>query len=406
MDMIFLTLGYPTNDNRSIYSDLMNEFVTRGHNVWVVCQSERRNNTNTVLEKSNNVNVLRVRTGNLTGKVSLIEKGVTTLTIEKCFINAIKKYIHGVKFDLVIYSTPPITFCSVVQYMKKRDNAKSYLLLKDIFPQNAVDLGMIKNNGLLYKIFRKKEKKLYCLSDYIGCMSEGNRRYVIDHNKEVDPTLVEVCPNSIDPLPMADRPGKEEVTMFRSKYSIPEDSLLIVYGGNIGKPQGIEFFIEALKELKDRNDLFFLVIGRGTEYYKIENYLNSSGHGNALLMEHMPTDEYKKLMRFCNVGLILLSDKFTIPNFPSRVTAYMEAGLPILAATDANTDLKDMLRGSGCGLWSKSGDIPAFINNIDKLVLSKALRDRMGLAGRKWLEENYTVSKSYEIIMDHFKTGR
>ena len=117
----------------------------------------------------------------------------------------------------------------------------------------------------------------------------------------------------------------------------------------------------------------------------------------------MPTDEYKKIMRFCDVGLILLSDKFTIPNFPSRVTAYMEAGLPILAATDSNTDLKDMLTGSGCGLWSRSGDIGAFIINIDRLVQSKTLRDTMGIKGRKWLEENYTVSKSYEIIMKHFE---
>lgn len=403
MNILFLTLAYPINNQKNIYSDLMNEFIGRGHDVWVVCQSERRNNTKTNLKRSQNINVLRVRTGNLTGKVSLIEKGITTLTIEKCFIKAIEKYIQGIKFDLVIYSTPPITFCSVVEYIKKRDNAKSYLLLKDIFPQNAVDLGMIKNNGFLHKFFRAKEKRLYRISDFIGCMSEGNRRYVIEHNKEVAPAIVEVCPNSIDPLPMADRPGKEEVSMFRSKYSIPEDSLLVVYGGNIGKPQGIDFFIDVLKELKERSDLFFLVIGRGTEYYKIDNYLKSSGQKNALLMEHMPTDEYKRLMRFCDVGLILLSDKFTIPNFPSRVTAYMEAGLPVLAATDVKTDLKDMLTESGCGLWSRSGDIGAFINNIDTLAQSKTLRDTMGIKGRKWLEKNYTVSKSYEIIMKHFE---
>ncbi|NLD06099.1 MAG: glycosyltransferase family 4 protein [Synergistaceae bacterium] len=108
-------------------------------------------------------------------------------------------------------------------------------------------------------------------------------------------------------------------------------------------------------------------------------------------------------MKLCDVGLILLSDKFTIPNFPSRVTAYMEAGLPILAATDPNTDLKDMLTGSGCGLWSRSGDIKSFITNIDSIALSDELRDRMGLAGRKWLEKNYTVSISYEIIMKHFE---
>ena len=85
MNILFLTLGYPTNDYRNIYSDLMNEFVGKGHDVWVVCQSERRNNAKTNLKRSQNINVLRVRTGNLTGKVSLIEKGITTF-LEKIYL--------------------------------------------------------------------------------------------------------------------------------------------------------------------------------------------------------------------------------------------------------------------------------------------------------------------------------
>ena len=85
MNILFLTLAYPINNQKNIYSDLMNEFVGRGHNVWVVCQSERRNNTKTNLKRSQNINVLRVRTGNLTGKVSLIEKGITTF-LEKIYL--------------------------------------------------------------------------------------------------------------------------------------------------------------------------------------------------------------------------------------------------------------------------------------------------------------------------------
>ena len=62
-----------------------------------------------------------------------------------------------------MYSTPPITFCRAVDYVKKRDNAQTYLLLKDIFPQNAVDIGMMSKQGIkgiLYKFFREKEKRL------------------------------------------------------------------------------------------------------------------------------------------------------------------------------------------------------------------------------------------------------
>lgn len=106
---------------------------------------------------------MKLKIGN-TQKTNIIEKGISTVSIEPQFIAGIKRYFSNVKFDLVIYSTPPITFCNAIEFVKKRDGAKTYLLLKDIFPQNAVDIEMISKTGvkgIIYKIFRNKEKKLY-----------------------------------------------------------------------------------------------------------------------------------------------------------------------------------------------------------------------------------------------------
>lgn len=106
------------------------------------------------------MSILRVKTGKIQ-KTNLIEKGIATILLETQYISAIKKYLLNVKFDLVLYSTPPITFAGAVQYIKKRDGAKTYLLLKDIFPQNAVDIGMMSKSGIkgfLYRYFRAKEK--------------------------------------------------------------------------------------------------------------------------------------------------------------------------------------------------------------------------------------------------------
>ena len=102
-------------------------------------------------------------------------------------VNDFFNYFADIKFDLILYSTPPITFYKAIEYVKKRDGAKTYLLLKDIFPQNAVDLGMMSKTGLkglIYKYFRKKEKKLYAISDKIGCMSQANVDYVLKHNHQ------------------------------------------------------------------------------------------------------------------------------------------------------------------------------------------------------------------------------
>ena len=125
----------------------------------------------TALVKAGGVHILNVRTLNIQ-RANMLEKGIGTLLIERQYKNAIKRYLSGVRFDLITYSTPPITFTNVVKYLKQSNTqAVSYLQLKDIFPQNAVDIGMFSEKGLFHWYFRRKEVELYRNSDYIGCMS-------------------------------------------------------------------------------------------------------------------------------------------------------------------------------------------------------------------------------------------
>ena len=183
MNVLFLTLvEFDTIQEHNIYSDLLREFVKNGHEVFVISPSEKRENKPTHVVKEDHATILRLQIGN-TQKTNIIEKGISTLLIESQFKAGIKKYFSNVKFDLVLYSTPPITLVSAVEYVKKRDGAKTYLLLKDIFPQNAVDIGLMSKTGakgLLYKYFRRKEKKLYQISDRIGCII--NTASSVDHD--------------------------------------------------------------------------------------------------------------------------------------------------------------------------------------------------------------------------------
>ena len=158
MNVIFLTLVRISNiEERHIYADLMRKFRDEGHHVYIVTAAERRLGLDTTLVDSHGVKILNVKTLNVQ-KTNIVEKGIGTLLIESQFKSAIKKYLGDVKFDLITYSTPPITFTNVVKSLKRENSqAISYLQLKDIFPQNAVDIGMMKTtgvNGLLYKFFR------------------------------------------------------------------------------------------------------------------------------------------------------------------------------------------------------------------------------------------------------------
>lgn len=399
MNILFLTLAYPSPSENNIYSDLMQEFSGHGHHVYVVCQTERRNGKETEYSSEQGVQVLRVKTGNVT-KANVLEKGISTLLLQNQFRYALKKYIGNVPIDLILYSTPPITFANLVEQLKNKYKCNTYLLLKDIFPQNAVDIGMLKKGGLLWRYFRAKERHLYQISDHIGCMSPANVDYVIKHNQDIDRWKVEVCPNSIKPsLPLLNRNVKQNI---RLKYGVPEDAVLFVYGGNLGRPQGISFVLEVLEHIRDRTDIYFLIVGSGTEFDRIKHFIDSKYFKNTNLLKYMAKKEFNLILASADVGLIFLDPRFTIPNIPSRLTSYMEASLPVVAATDVNTDLKDIIREADCGLWVESGKLVDFMQAVDSLATDKELRTQMGKNGREYLEENYTVSKTYRLIFSHF----
>lgn len=240
MQILFLTI-FRIKDisERGIYTDLIRKFRDEGHEVYVVSPTERRYKEKTAIIVDNGVHLLNVRTLNLQ-KSNLIEKGIGNLLIEVQYKLAIKKYFTSIKFDLVLYSTPPISFTRIISEIKRKNNAKSYLLLKDIFPQNAVDLDFIKEGCFIHRYFRIKERMLYEISDYIGCMSEANKNYLLKQNPQIDPGKIEINPNSI--TPNRTHISLEQKQQIRKKFGLPSDKLIFLYGGNLGKPQGIDFF--------------------------------------------------------------------------------------------------------------------------------------------------------------------
>lgn len=398
MRILFLSLSRFDDVNvRGIYSDLMREFIKRGNDVYIASPTERRFGKATHLIDSPNCHIIKIKTLNIQ-KTNIIEKGIGTLLLEIQFDRAIRKYWGNVKFDLVLYATPPITFNKVIERVKKRCGCRSYLMLKDIFPQNAVDLGMMKEGGLLHRLFRKKEEKLYEISDRIGCMSPANCEYVIKHNPSVDPAKVELCPNAIEPIDIPALSESERKELL-AKFSIPSEKTLFIYGGNLGKPQGIDFLLRVVEANENNNNSHIIIVGNGTEYPRIERWFDEKSPQNATLLSALPKEEYDRLIRACHVGLIFLDPRFTIPNFPSRLLSYLENSMSVLLATDPNTDMGRIAEREEFGLWAQSGDLESFMRNMDKLVQdNKTELKNMGERGKKYLLANYTVDKAADII--------
>lgn len=397
MNILFLTLvGIDSLEERGIYQDLLRKFIREGHYVTIVTPVERRKKIKSNLRSFQGYSILQVKTFNIQ-KTNIVEKGIGTLSIEHQYLKAIKKYLSNIKFDLILYSTPPITFVKVISFVKKRDDAFAYLLLKDIFPQNAVDIGMMRKDSLLHRFFRKKENKLYEISDYIGCMSPANVEYVKKHN-DINVSKLEVCPNSIE---LSENNNVNSLNLTK-EYDIPANAITFIYGGNLGKPQGLGFLLDVLASNNFKKDRFFIIVGSGTEYSKIADWFEENKPTNAILITSLPKAKYDQLVCACNVGLIFLDPRFTIPNYPSRLLSYLENKMPVMLATDSNTDIGTIAEENGYGVWTENGNLSNFNELVDKFCNGTLPISVMGEAGYQFLKENYTVDKSYEIIMTHF----
>ena len=404
MNLLYLTMSSVTDINAGgVHTDFLRKFRDEGHNVYLVSPRERRMGIATNLKEQDGIRILGVRTLNVT-RANVVEKGLGQVSIELLFKRAIRKYFRGVKFDIIAYATPPITLVGAIKYVKKLNpEAMTYLLLKDIFPQNAVDLGMLSKSGpkgILYRSFRRKEKELYRISDWIGCMSPANVRYVLEHNPEVRTDKVEVCPNTFAvPDNICNETGNG--SEIRGKYGLPVDKPVFFYGGNLGQPQGIPFLIKCLDANRTRTDCHFLIVGNGFEYPRLLKWYEETKPANVTLLKRLPREDYDTLARSCDVGLIFLDYRFTIPNYPSRLLSCLTQKKPIIACTDPNCDTGTIAEESGYGFWCPSNSVEAFTRTVDKMLASDI--KQMGENGYKFFLENYTVQNTYDTIMGHLK---
>ena len=382
MNILYLSaVPFKINKNPSIYTDLIQELTNFGDKITVLSIDSGLKPFQIKKVSQKNINLMYIGSFRLYN-VNLFKKGLSILSLPFFMKRAIKK-IDISKFDIILYETPPITWAGIIKEIKKKNKIKSFLMLKDIFPQNAVDIGLMKKSSFIFKYFKRKEKLLYEVSDYIGCMSKGNIEYIIKNNSKIPKEKLYYFPNTKKDT------GSRNIDFQKEK-------LQFVYGGNMGLPQGVLNIAPAISYFKNDREIEFIFIGKGTEWNKINEYFKEQK--NVQVLESLPREEYEKLLSSCDAGFIFLDSRFTIPNYPSRTLAYLEKGIPIIAATDKNTDIKDLIFDNKVGLWSCSDDINSLIENIKIMKKNKEKRKEFSKNARELFLKEFQVEKSVELL--------
>ena len=393
--MFISLVDFDSIKSHGLYSDLLREFVKNGHDITIVSPNERRTKKKTICFDEKNVRFIKPLIGNIQ-KTNFFEKGISTMLLSAQLSGAIKKYCNDKQFDLILYATPPITIYSVIKKLKMITNAKTCLMLKDIWPQEMVDLGLIRPNGILVRYFARLERKLYNVSDLIGYSSKANKEYLLKNN--IDENKLIPVNNSVDAT--YNKGFLLDRKKFLNDHGIDYDGRVFFYGGNLGKPQDIDFLLRCLKTQLPYKDRFFVICGQGTEYSKIERFFEEEKPKNMKLFPFLPKDVYDEFIMAADVGMIFLNRRFTVPNCPSRFYTYMEYSKPIIACTDCTTDIKDDIIDGEFGWWMESSSQHNFMQIINQICqCSENEILAMGKKARQYLEKKYTVDRDYDSIV-------
>ncbi len=382
---LFQTFSFKSS---TIYLDLLREMQERGHKVTVIAGTTDPDCSGGIQEIEG-MEVLFLRLPNQFGAGKL-KKGLIQLLIGPMMKSLIRWELWNRKFDVVAYPTPPVTLAPVVEKCHKRYRCITYLMLKDIFPQNAVDLGMMKEGGMTHRYFRKLEKRLYAASDRIGCMSEANVEYIRTHESDVPVKKLEYFPNTV------------KLKEFHPAAGKNDGKVHLMFGGNMGKPQAVDRLLSGIRKAADIPELsvlHFFFVGDGSESGAIEEFASKTDPEFFTYRHSCPREEYEELLSQCDAGIVSLAPEFTIPNYPSRILSYMQVGKPVLAFTDRNTDIRELVTEEGrFGFWAPSDDEEAFIKILREVVQRKAELPEMGLRGRRYLERYFHTGVSAEIL--------
>ena len=176
---------------------------------------------------------------------------------------------------------------------------------------------------------------------------------------------------------------------------------MLIFGGNIGKPQKTQNIIALAKECSSIPDVVFFIIGKGTEMISLKNKIATENIQNVILRGHIPRKDYNSLLRIADVGLISLSQDFTIPNFPSKVLSYYGLKIPVLASLDLSTDFGHVLESINGGVWAEAGKTKELKEKLLLLYNDASLRKKMGQNGHDFMKDNLLPNHAYSIIMDH-----
>ncbi len=323
--------------------DLSREMAKQGHIVTILIPDPNIPQRWS-LEMRDGIEVLRLRSFR-TRDTGYLRRTLAELAMPYAMrFNFKLSPIANRQFDGVVWYSPTIFLGPLVKWIKDKNKCRSYLIIRDIFPEWAVDMGLMRK-GPAYQFFRKIADYQYSVADIIGVQTPGN---VTFFNRPYISARVEILHNWLS-----------EMTAHFCSIDLSKTSLagrrIAVYAGNMGIAQGMSQIMAMAKSLVHEERIGFVFVGRGTDADTLRNEAITEGLSNVLFFDEIDPDEIAGLYAQCDIGLVALDPKHRTHNIPGKFISYMHSGLPAFAVVNPGNDIIELIETNAVG-WASADE--------------------------------------------------
>lgn len=338
--------------------DLANELSNQGHDVTVITATYGLKKSFS-LEEYPKYKVFRFQAYR-TKDVGNYRRAINEILTPLRMLMGLKKLkIDEKSFDGVVWYSPTIFLGIVANYIKKTCNCNGYLIVRDIFPDWALHMGLI-NKGLPYKILKYFENYQYSVADVIGVQARGDLIHFSKWNLDKN-TKVEVLNNWLSHKGL--KPSSIDIAA-----SPLAGRKIFVYAGNMGVAQGINVLFQLALSLEARKDIGFVFVGRGSEMIKFKNDSKFAFLENVMFFDQIHADEIPSLYKQCDVGMLSLDIRHKYHNIPGKFLSYIASGLPVLASVNPGNDIVNLINNTTIGRVITDGQVDSLVNATNELI--------------------------------------
>jgi glycosyltransferase involved in cell wall biosynthesis len=288
--------------------------------------------------------------------------------------------------DLALVVTNPPALPYVVAVACRIRGCRYVVIVHDRYPDALVAVTTLSETSLIVTAGRWLERRLLQGAVAVVTVGRDMRESVVGRYPSVaDRTAMIPNWGEIDRV----RPGDRSVNSLLRSLGLT-NRFVVLYAGNLGRPNDIDTIVEAARRLRGETDCHFLFVGDGAKVGRLEAAVRSGHLDNVTILGPLPRDQQSIFLNACDLGIVTLVPGMKGVAVPSRLYNLLAAGRPILALADSGSEIDLVVREENVGWVSPPGDVDRCVGAIRDAASDRPRLAQMAVRARAVAERRFS----------------